>query len=289
MAYGHDWLVQSASFFWIFTLMLSESQSKRTQLYFMDESDCGNTKTVGGALVYSHSPSRGDYYPHDIDCQITFEAESGDFKLMMRVIEMDLPDRTATGKCNDALYVYDANTFLARAMEHAGGAGGLCGSLLPSTLKSTGPHLTVVFKTDSDGPVGRGFKFIITAYSEGSAVSGNSSSDQWYHSISPETPSLGNDIITSRDDKKSNNCGSSFECDNKMCIPMSLTCDGTDNCGDYSDEAGSGRAKCKEGAYYFHKPDLIVTNFQIERDLLQLLMNFEILQLIEEQILSAST
>ncbi|KAK6983283.1 hypothetical protein BgiMline_018715, partial [Biomphalaria glabrata] len=83
---------------------------------FMDESDCGNTKTVGGALVYSHSPSRGDYYPHDIDCQITFEAESGDFKLMMRVIEMDLPDRTATGKCNDALYVYDANTFLARAM-----------------------------------------------------------------------------------------------------------------------------------------------------------------------------
>ncbi|KAK0048051.1 cubilin [Biomphalaria pfeifferi] len=112
----------------------------------MDESDCGNTKTVGGALVYSHSPSRGDYYPHDIDCQITFEAESGDFKLMMRVIEMDLPDRTATGKCNDALYVYDANTFLARAMEHAGGAGGLCGSLLPSTLKSTGPHLTVVFK-----------------------------------------------------------------------------------------------------------------------------------------------
>ncbi|XP_055891262.1 uncharacterized protein LOC106052027 isoform X2 [Biomphalaria glabrata] len=214
MAYGHDWLVQSASFFWIFTLMLSESQSKRTQLYFMDESDCGNTKTVGGALVYSHSPSRGDYYPHDIDCQITFEAESGDFKLMMRVIEMDLPDRTATGKCNDALYVYDANTFLARAMEHAGGAGGLCGSLLPSTLKSTGPHLTVVFKTDSDGPVGRGFKFIITAYSE--------------------------------DDKKSNNCGSSFECDNKMCIPMSLTCDGTDNCGDYSDEAGSGRAKCKE-------------------------------------------
>ncbi|KAI8791174.1 hypothetical protein BgiBS90_009098, partial [Biomphalaria glabrata] len=31
--------------------------------------------------------------------------------------------------------------------EHAGGAGGLCGSLLPSTLKSTGPHLTVVFKT----------------------------------------------------------------------------------------------------------------------------------------------
>nr|KAI8744743.1 hypothetical protein BgiMline_020143 [Biomphalaria glabrata] len=43
------------------------------------------------------------------------------------------------------------------------------------------------------------------------------------------------------------------------------------------------------GAYYFQKPDLIVTNFQIERDLLKLLMNFEILQQIEEQILSAST
>ncbi|KAI8790079.1 short transient receptor potential channel 3 [Biomphalaria glabrata] len=43
------------------------------------------------------------------------------------------------------------------------------------------------------------------------------------------------------------------------------------------------------GAYYFQKPDLIVTNFQIERDLLKLLMNFEIWQQIEEQILSAST
>nr|KAI8757200.1 hypothetical protein BgiMline_010715 [Biomphalaria glabrata] len=56
------------------------------------------------------------------------------------------------------------------------------------------------------------------------------------------------------------------------------------------EEIGEGGGKRSyRGAYYFQKPDLIVTNFQIERDLLKLLMNFEILQQIEEQILSAST
>lgn len=31
MAQGHEWILQSASLFWIFTLLLSESQSKKTQ------------------------------------------------------------------------------------------------------------------------------------------------------------------------------------------------------------------------------------------------------------------
>ncbi|CAL1533616.1 unnamed protein product [Lymnaea stagnalis] len=112
----------------------------------MEGADCGNRKHVGGAVVYSHFPSTGDYYPHDIDCQITFQAESGDWRLMLRVIEMDLPDRTPSGYCNDALYVYDDSTFLTRAMEDAGGAGGLCGSILPPTLISSGQFLTVGFK-----------------------------------------------------------------------------------------------------------------------------------------------
>ncbi|KAH9504614.1 hypothetical protein Btru_062440 [Bulinus truncatus] len=82
----------------------------------MDGPDCTEKKFVSGAVVYSHSPASGPYYPHDIDCAITFQAESADWKLMLRVIEMDLPDRTASGFCNDALYVYDAGTFLTRAM-----------------------------------------------------------------------------------------------------------------------------------------------------------------------------
>ncbi|KAK0053871.1 hypothetical protein Bpfe_016615, partial [Biomphalaria pfeifferi] len=42
-------------------------------------------------------------------------------------------------------------------------------------------------------------------------------------------------------------------------------------------------------AYFFKEPDLIVSNFQIEGDLPQLLMGFEIVQQIEEQILSANS
>ncbi|KAK7478176.1 hypothetical protein BaRGS_00030537, partial [Batillaria attramentaria] len=42
-------------------------------------------------------------------------------------------------------------------------------------------------------------------------------------------------------------CGSSFQCDNEKCIEETLVCDGVDNCGDFSDEAADGRAKCREG------------------------------------------
>ncbi|GFO34741.1 low-density lipoprotein receptor domain class a [Plakobranchus ocellatus] len=72
----------------------------------------------------------------------------------------------------------------------------------------------MISRTDSDGPVGRGFKYIITAFSD--------------------------------DQEKFGTCGASFECDNHLCIDRSLTCDGVDNCGDSSDEAGYGRAKCEE-------------------------------------------
>ncbi|CAG5118673.1 unnamed protein product, partial [Candidula unifasciata] len=212
MACSNDWILQSASLVWILASLLSESQSKKTQAYFMDSSDCGDQKHVGGAVVFSHS--KGDYYLHDIDCQIIFKAESSDWKLMLRVIEMDIPDRTPNGYCNDALYVFDDNTILTRAMEDAGGTGGLCGRILPPTLKSTGQFMTVVFKTDSDGPVGRGFKFIMTAVRE--------------------------------DGDKFSSCGSSFQCENKLCVDEALICDGVDHCGDFSDEAASGRARCKE-------------------------------------------
>ncbi|KAK3799150.1 hypothetical protein RRG08_051425 [Elysia crispata] len=217
MATGPDWFVQSASVFWILTLLLSESQSKKTQTYYMSSpADCNKQHhSVGGAVVYSHKARESaDHYPHNVDCPFYFRAPRSNWKLMMRVLEMDIPDRTRKGVCKDALYVYDAPTYVTRAMPEAGGITGLCGTLLPPTLKSKGEYMTVVFKTDSDGPVGRGFKYIITAYSE--------------------------------DQEKYGTCGAHFECDNHLCIEQSLTCDGVDNCGDYSDEAGHGRARCKE-------------------------------------------
>ena len=48
------------------------------------------------------------------------------------------------------------------------------------------------------------------------------------------------------DFSKYNSCGSSFLCDNKRCIDEDLTCDRVDHCGDYSDEAADGTARCGE-------------------------------------------
>ncbi|XP_012945066.1 cubilin, partial [Aplysia californica] len=177
MVYPHEWLLQSASVFWIFTLLLSESHSKQSQIFYMEAKDCGNKKPLGGAVVYSHSQESGDNYLHDISCQITFQAKDDHWRLMLRVIELDIPDRTPNGYCNDALYVFDDSTSYTVAMKDAGGIGGLCGSILPPTLKSTGRYMTVVFRTGAEGPVGRGFKYIITAFNEDYEKQGTCGSD----------------------------------------------------------------------------------------------------------------
>ncbi|XP_041376541.1 uncharacterized protein LOC121389015 [Gigantopelta aegis] len=212
MAHSHDWILQSASFFWIFSLLLSESQSKRTQTYFMQNPDCADSKYLGGATVFSHNLKQNITYSSPIECSMTFRAQNKNWKLMLRMLELDIPDRTPKGICNDALYFFDGESHLTRAMEEAGGNAGLCGNILPPTLYSTGEFLTVHFRTDKGGPTGRGFKFIITAFSE--------------------------------DFKKFKKCGSSFQCENNYCIDEDLVCDDVDHCGDYSDEATDGRAKC---------------------------------------------
>ncbi|XP_046585111.1 uncharacterized protein LOC124292109 isoform X1 [Haliotis rubra] len=215
MAQGHEWILQSASFFWIFTLLLSESQSKRTQTYYMDGADCGDRKHLGGATVYSHTiVGDKNSYGINLECRMTFIAENDDWKLMLRIIELDIPDRTENGICNDALYIYDDSDIYTRAMEEAGGNAGLCGNILPGTIYSSGQFLTVHFRTDDAGPSGKGFKFIITAFS--------------------------------KDFEKYKECGSSFQCENTWCIDEDLVCDEVDHCGDYSDEAADGRAKCQQ-------------------------------------------
>ncbi|XP_050399612.2 uncharacterized protein LOC126816865 [Patella vulgata] len=181
----------------------------------MEGLDCGDSKHIGGATVYSnYRKNSNSVYSHNIECQVTFKAENDDWRLMLRIIELDIPDRSTSGICNDALYVYDESSIYTRAMEEAGGNAGLCGNILPPTLYSTGQYLTVHFRTNSEGPSGRGFKFIITAFSE--------------------------------DYLKYETCGSQFQCDNKWCVDLDLVCDNIDHCGDYSDETGDGRAKCRQ-------------------------------------------
>ena len=86
--------------------------------YMSSPADCSRRpQSVGGAVVYSHKArDSADHYPHNVDCPFYFQAARSDWKLMLRVLEIDIPDRTQKGLCKDALYIYDANTYVTRAM-----------------------------------------------------------------------------------------------------------------------------------------------------------------------------
>ena len=47
-----------------------------------------------------------------MECRITFRAPKEDWFFMMRVVELDIPDKSYRELCNDALYVYDAGTIM---------------------------------------------------------------------------------------------------------------------------------------------------------------------------------
>ncbi|XP_064599439.1 abnormal cell migration protein 13-like [Liolophura sinensis] len=194
---------------------MAENLHSYSQPDYMQGADCGNRKHLAGAVVYSHvrSDKQHEHYTHGIECQLTFQTENTGWRLMLRVLDIDIPDMSRRGICNDALYVYDDETIFTRAMKEAGGNGGLCGNNLPPAINSTGEYLTVHFRTDGKGPLGKGFKFIVTAFNE--------------------------------DFKKFNSCGANFQCDNGLCIEKDLVCDRVDHCGDLSDESIDGKAACE--------------------------------------------
>ncbi|KAK2184081.1 hypothetical protein NP493_283g02021 [Ridgeia piscesae] len=106
----------------------------------MDGSDCDSRKLIGGATVYSHI---GKTYKHNIDCRITFKADKEGWKLLIRLVHLDIPDTSYNQLCNDALYVYDAKNIFGQPVA---GTGGVCGNKLPPILYSSGPFLTVYFR-----------------------------------------------------------------------------------------------------------------------------------------------
>ncbi|KAL8612415.1 hypothetical protein ACOMHN_008400 [Nucella lapillus] len=82
----------------------------------MEGADCGDIKHLGSAVVYSQLKSTGEYYRHDMECKITFKAEDDGWRLMVRMLELDIQDRTVNGFCNDALYMFDDSTIYAKAV-----------------------------------------------------------------------------------------------------------------------------------------------------------------------------
>ncbi|XP_013380303.1 uncharacterized protein LOC106151531 isoform X1 [Lingula anatina] len=212
MAQVLEYLATASTYFWIIILILDKGISKKTQTFYMEGADCGDTKYIGGATVYSHiNPQTETYYRDNIECRLVFKAENEDWKIMMQVVELDIPDRSLRSVCNDALYVYDSAR-IYNPMVEAGSHVGLCGKTLPRVMVSSGPYLTIHFRTDSGGPKGKGFKLVVTAFSD--------------------------------DYKEYDSCGANFLCDNKKCIDVDLKCDSTDHCFDKSDEADGGSSKC---------------------------------------------
>ncbi|KAL4235071.1 hypothetical protein ACF0H5_006709 [Mactra antiquata] len=115
---------------------------------YMSGQHCDSTVLLGGAVVYSHYMNQSRLYRDEVDCEIRFKSKNSNWKIMLRMLEMDIPDRQDNGICNDALYVSDSDK-IYDLMNEAGGNYGLCGNKLPSTIYSSGRFLTVHFSTET--------------------------------------------------------------------------------------------------------------------------------------------
>lgn len=80
-------------------------------LVFAEGPDCNTGKEVklGAATVLSHYRRQANF-SHNIDCQMKFVAEQENWRLMLDVEYLDIPDLLYNGVCNDALYIYDSNS-----------------------------------------------------------------------------------------------------------------------------------------------------------------------------------
>ncbi|CAH1779972.1 unnamed protein product, partial [Owenia fusiformis] len=216
MARCHEFVLKIVNVLWIYILLISQCESKKTETFYMNGPSCGETVTIDGATVYSHYDYKNNkLYENNIECRLTFKARNSNLRIMINILELDIPDIYYNDLCNDALYVYDASSILGKTLKKAGRNNGLCGKTIPNDfLESTGEYLTVYFRTNNGGLPGEGFKFVVTAFSE---------------------IKLG-EVCNEGD----------FRCNNNRCINKQLMCDQVDHCGDYSDESTLTGAKCTE-------------------------------------------
>ncbi|XP_067933423.1 uncharacterized protein [Watersipora subatra] len=170
MAMIFSWRFFLKSLLLLFIDNISAFESTPNQILYMDTEgiDCGNEIFLGTATVYSHmNAEAGDYYSHSQECSITFMAKDDGWRLLIKFDYIDIPDYLYNGVCTDSLYIYDSPDLSVRPFKYAGGNNGVCGKTLPPVLVSTGQFISVYFRTDASGQVGKGFKFQVTAFTDG--------------------------------------------------------------------------------------------------------------------------
>ena len=123
------------------------------------DSSCGETYDIknDGGSVYSSLP--GSYYENDLDCTITFSANSGR-KILLTFDRMDLTGDQSDCESADYLEVFDGTT-------KVNSLGVFCGSTTPSAITSTSNSITLTLKTNSFDTA-MGYLLSYTSFTESS-------------------------------------------------------------------------------------------------------------------------
>ncbi|XP_052831237.1 uncharacterized protein LOC128250372 [Octopus bimaculoides] len=116
MACLSDWILRYGCFLWIFTWLSMDTHAKRTQTFYMEGDGCTSQRLTGATVFSHHRTASKKLFKHKTECTMTFYAAIKGWKLMLRMIELDIPDRTSKGICNDAVYIYDHKSVYANGM-----------------------------------------------------------------------------------------------------------------------------------------------------------------------------
>uniref|UniRef100_A0A0L8I8E5 Uncharacterized protein n=1 Tax=Octopus bimaculoides TaxID=37653 RepID=A0A0L8I8E5_OCTBM len=83
---------------------------------YMEGDGCTSQRLTGATVFSHHRTASKKLFKHKTECTMTFYAAIKGWKLMLRMIELDIPDRTSKGICNDAVYIYDHKSVYANGM-----------------------------------------------------------------------------------------------------------------------------------------------------------------------------
>lgn len=105
-------------------------------------------------------PDSSLYYPSNLDCVVTLSVGSSSSRILLQFYRFFLEEEVA-GVCVDSLTVYDGADESSAAVTDS-----LCGRVDAFEVESTGPNVTFVLQTDSDGS-NSGFGIFYTEFKDG--------------------------------------------------------------------------------------------------------------------------